>query len=167
MTSFWATFCNFFSKSAPRCPKGSKKCPKSDPTAPRLPKKSPKRRNELPFSISLTFFRQFSHFISYWLLFGSYCLLYWFLLPPLGSYWLLLAPIASYCLLLPLRCSSCLLSAPNGSDCSSCLLLAPIGSHSLLLAPIALVLFKKKNRASRSFAKTGLMDSWGPGSGNL
>merc|ERR1711966_408002 len=91
---------------------------------------------------------------------GSYCLLYWFLLPPLGSYWLLLAPIDSYCLLLPLRCSSCLLSAPTGSDCSSCLLLAPIGSHSLLLAPIGLVLCKKKKHASRSFAKTGDGKRW-------
>ena len=152
MTTFWAIFCNFFSKSAPRWPKGSKKCPQSDPTAPRLPKKGPKRRNDLPFSISLTFFRQFSHFLSYWFLFGSYCLLYWFLLPPLGSYWLLLPPIVSYCLFAAPLVSYWLLMAPIAPLVSY---LPPIGSHSLLLAPIGLVLCKKKKRASRSFAKTG------------
>ena len=126
--------------------------------APRLPKKGPKRRNDLPFSISLTFFRRFSYFMSYWLLFGSYCLLYWFLLPPLGSYWLLLAAIASYCLLLLPRCSYCLLLAPNGSYCSSCLLLVlfvPIRTYWLLLA-----LYFTKEDASRSFAKTGDGKRW-------
>ena len=69
--SFWLTFGSPLGAfgapledfSSPRCPKGSKKLPKSDPTGPRHPKRGPKERNDLPFSISLTFFQQFSHFL--------------------------------------------------------------------------------------------------------
>ena len=118
--------------SWPRCRKGSKKLPKRESTAPRLPKKGPKRRNDPPFSRSLTFFRQFRHFLSYWLLFGSY----WRLLAPIGSSWLLLLSICSYCFLLsPIAssfapiASSCLLLPPR---CSSCSLLPPIVSSLLL-----------------------------------
>ena len=119
--------------------------------APRVPTKGPKRRYDPPFSISLTFFLKFTYFISYWILFGSYCLLYWFLLPPLGSYWLLLPPIVSYCLFAAPIVSYWLLMAPLAPVVSYWLLLVPFRSYWLLLA----LYFSKKKRASRSFAKTG------------
>ena len=136
---------------------GAPKALKSGPKATQRLQGCPKRlQKDETTRLSREVWRLFNNFLLFSRI-GFYLApigAYWLLLAPLGFYWLLLALISSYCLLLPLRCSSCLLSAPTGSDCSSCLLLAPIGSHSLLLAPIGLVLFKKKN-TSRSFAKTG------------
>merc|ERR1711966_612159 len=92
------------------------------------------------------FFRQLSYFISYWLLFGSYCLL----LVPIASSWLLLAPIGSYCLLLSPIASSLLLLSPIGSYWLRLLLLSPIGSYWFPFAPIGsywpCTLQKKKAR---------------------